>query len=1578
MVAQKFPAPQKPNPFELLQKNMNSDADALLEYSKPNPLSWQESSYNVQSIKNGSTFYSPQVRIEAKLENKNTKILPDLKQKISDPIFVILMKEDKNRKKHVDRIKHKFNALNISIWTALTPRDMLTGKFSSYYNKKTVSKVREGAIACALSHLTLLQWFVTTSMENIIVLEDDAELDENFVNMYNMFREQLPDDFEFSQLFHHKQMDKKRKNKKFLIPRRNLVMKAYGSYGTVGYLVSRKGAEKILKHAIPIYTTMDDMYMDMIANSILISYMPTSDLITMPYKFKSNIWKTKTNSNLIKDNDQEKRNTQCKAFAFRRSELFDELNSLLNFTHHLLQSLHIRYAVTGGTLLGVMRHGNIIPWDDDLDLLLAEKGSQQKIISYLSHNDLYCTATFWGGMKLFKCNAQKIQGFQWKYPFVDIFDPGSDIKNHMRRTITEGLLLPETLVKLGPIHVYAPVQAEQYLNAYFGGEEWKNKCVSPGYNHAKEWALKSYSMPCIDIQSMCGPLWPTEFSLKADKYLTNVAAVQIGQEQNGWKKSIDIVIPWSGFANSSSAEYSFARDAYNGELSYLLRSIDLNAAWVNKIFVFVNGNNAQQTNLVIPDRLLSKVHFVDRCLHMPVGTCPTRNSFAVTAYIHRIPDLSEHFVIVHDDIFLGRPISELDLFDQKGRPYVWRKEATWGHFARKGFHEIYIDMSVADFPTPQSSAPSPHFWWPQLKSVCASMEKEYHAFYLFVASHRTGRYSSLDRGVNEKRNSQEECPLGWMNWKYLTSGTGAFKSIDNARGKLWEEVAASKEGFNNAVKKRPMFMNVNVFSKDPALYRKQMTWLKDAMQALFPLHTTRDTVKAVSLNDDTDINTTSIPVIVAIHFNTPLPDVVTFYKQLNLCRAFDCYYISSWGNSYRQKHSSDTNLFQCDANVDMVYGRNGHQMHECYALFLDYIQQETDILFIHDDVILTQSLSSIIKNFRSAGPYPRVPRRIDIDASSEIKAIDVYNRKTWSKGTWGLESKWNYGKKLQRALSAMQNFNLKHIDCNLPPQTCFVRSVNGDVLWVPHNAKRQVSKLFHYFHKYEVGYAYAIGITLALLSAGQPLLPSFKLLWGSSRANAFASLREEKDSAFFHPVKISKLNQKEQLQLRAFYDTVSSPVASNAANVFSNTEKNNQEQSHSVSAQSSATGKLFSGEKIREYDHGISLPSPNKLKANTSSATGKLFLGERIRNYFEAISQARHRNLLSLDVKSKCSSKNWAVLTTINAETEAVRKAANLSGWCVVVVGDEIGPKSYPIRDNVIFLDVDSQRLMEQSNAFVAQIPWGHFGRKNVGYLYAVLQGADLIFDFDDDNELIKNPLQMTQMTTTCSPDDSFLTFNPYPELLPSAAAPWPRGLPLEEYHNKATIRKCSETVTALKGAIYQSAANHDPDVDAVYRLTREIPFTFQDGNKAIIVPPNVFVPYNAQANIHTRASMWALMLPTTVEGRVSDIWRGYISQRLLWDQGFGVVYTSPVVQQIRNKHNYLADLEAEQDLYHRSGVLLRFLKSWTCKSKLPKCIQALWIDLYERGYIEVLDVQLIHAWITELESAGYVFEHAT
>jgi hypothetical protein len=47
-----------------------------------------------------------------------------------------------------------------------------------------------------------------------------------------------------------------------------------------------------------------------------------------------------------------------------------------------------------------------------------------------------------------------------------------------------------------------------------------------------------------------------------------------------------------------------------------------------------------------------------------------------------------------------------------------------------------------------------------------------------------------------------------------------------------------------------------------------------------------------------------------------------------------------------------------------------------------------------------------------------------------------------------------------------------------------------------------------------------------------------------------------------------------------------------------------------------------------------------------------------------------------------------------------------------------------------------------------------------------------------------------------------------------------------------------------------------------------------------------------------------------TVHGRVSDIWRSYVSQRLLWDVGCVVAFAPPMVDQFRSPHNYLGDIQ--------------------------------------------------------------------
>lgn len=175
-----------------------------------------------------------------------------------------------------------------------------------------------------------------------------------------------------------------------------------------------------------------------------------------------------------------------------------------------------------------------------------------------------------------------------------------------------------------------------------------------------------------------------------------------------------------------------------------------------------------------------------------------------------------------------------------------------------------------------------------------------------------------------------------------------------------------------------------------------------------------------------------------------------------------------------------------------------------------------------------------------------------------------------------------------------------------------------------------------------------------------------------------------------------------------------------------------------------------------------------------------------------------------------------------------------------------------------------------------------------------------------------------------------------------------------------------------------QFLANVDPDVDAIYRLTLPLPFSFPlRGVNPVLVPRRIFAPYNSQATLHSHQALWALFLPITVHGSVSDIWRGYAAQRLLHDiEGGGpLVFMSPIVAHYHNIHNHLADFSSEEPLYTRSLPLIELLSNW--KSSLPTLpgrIEALWVFLFQHGFILEADVMMMQEWVGALMTMNYAF----
>jgi glycosyltransferase involved in cell wall biosynthesis len=104
-----------------------------------------------------------------------------------------------------------------------------------------------------------------------------------------------------------------------------------------------------------------------------------------------------------------------------------------------------------------------------------------------------------------------------------------------------------------------------------------------------------------------------------------------------------------------------ARFVSRDELRYSMRSLHLFAPWVRRIHLVTAGQ--------VPDWLDTShpsIRVVDHAEILPAEALPTFNSHAIETALHHVPDLTEHFVYVNDDVFLGRPVRPEMFFSPAG------------------------------------------------------------------------------------------------------------------------------------------------------------------------------------------------------------------------------------------------------------------------------------------------------------------------------------------------------------------------------------------------------------------------------------------------------------------------------------------------------------------------------------------------------------------------------------------------------------------------------------------------------------------------------------------------------------------------------------------------------------------------------------------------------------------------------------------------------------------------------------------------------------------------------------------------
>jgi hypothetical protein len=330
------------------------------------------------------------------------------------------------------------------------------------------------------------------------------------------------------------------------------------------------------------------------------------------------------------------------------------------------------------------------------------------------------------------------------------------------------------------------------------------------------------------------------------------------------------------------------------------------------------------------------------------------------------------------------------------------------------------------------------------------------------------------------------------------------------------------------------------------------------------------------------------------------------------------------------------------------------------------------------------------------------------------------------------------------------------------------------------------------------------------------------------------------------------------------------------------------------------------------------------------------------------------------------------VVTSINRPTNcliAFAEGAAARGAKLLVAGDRKSPPDFRFPD-VEFISLDAQ--IARFPEFAALLPHNTYARKNIGYLAAIQNGATLIIDTDDDNAPLPafwQPAERTVRGRVVARDGWVNAYSYFTDRVI-----WPRGFPLEEVHNPAG--KPVPSVSGLyRCPIQQGLADENPDVDAIYRLLFALPMKFATA-ETIVLEKGSWCPFNSQNTRWWPEVFPLLYLPAHCSFRMTDIWRSFVAQRILWENDWRLSFHSSTVYQQRNEHNLIQDFQDEVSGYLNNARIRDALGALNLRSGLENYghnLHLCYSSLVALGVIGREELPLLRAWITATDSLSSV-----
>ena len=164
------------------------------------------------------------------------------------------------------------------------------------------------------------------------------------------------------------------------------------------------------------------------------------------------------------------------------------LYNILKDVTKVLEESNLEYFISFGTLLGAVRHKGLIPWDTDVDIVIAQKDNQEILktlkdklgLKYYIKEDIDYSIV---GKKLIRVYLSKINSLH-----IDLFfykEQEDLIIFGFNRKIKKSKIYPLKKIDFYDLKLFAPADIDFQLNLFYGSDYMEYAYKQWAFNKSK-------------------------------------------------------------------------------------------------------------------------------------------------------------------------------------------------------------------------------------------------------------------------------------------------------------------------------------------------------------------------------------------------------------------------------------------------------------------------------------------------------------------------------------------------------------------------------------------------------------------------------------------------------------------------------------------------------------------------------------------------------------------------------------------------------------------------------------------------------------------------------------------------------------------------------------------------------------------------------------------------------------------------------------------------------------------------------------------------------------------------------------